>query len=266
MRLFLALAFMLSAPIISAQTLTISPYEGDGQTGQPGFPVEIPPVVRVTDSYGLPAAGHTVNFSILEGGGLVSGAVQTTNSQGLATVGGWALGTQPGVKKLQAALDGADGSPVVFTATAEAKTDVVVQLELEGPIIAGEPFLYELVITNNGPYTVDGVLVKTEHGAPILPNSIAWLCEAAPGSSSCGADNGSGPVMDFVDLPQMGEVAYIIASRVPINLSSGQATSRAKIELPAGFSLVQPESGADQATGEIQPNTKPIFQDSFEAD
>lgn len=247
----------------SALALSIEIYAGDNQTGQPGFSVPIDPAVRVTDDFGLPVSGETVTFSIESGGGLISGSTPTSNSQGVATIGSWALGTQPGVKELRATLDGADGSPVIFTAVAEAATDLQVSLELEGPITAGEPFLYQLTITNGGPYTANGIEVSMDYDPQIEPGSIAWLCEPGGGSASCSAD-GVGPLLDYADLPPLGEVVYTIASAVPGNLSSGEVTSSAEIQPPVGILLSDPSAGSDSATGQINPNLEPIFSDRFE--
>jgi len=247
----------------SASALSIEIHAGDNQTTQPGFSVPIDPAVRVTDDFGLPVSGETVNFSIESGGGLISGAAPTTNSQGVATIGSWALGTQPGIKELSASLAGADGSPVIFTAIAEAATDLQVNLELESPITAGEPFLFLLTITNEGPYTANGIEVSMEYDPAIEPGSIAWICEPGGGSADCGAD-GVGPLLDYADLPPLGEVTYTIASAVPVQMSEGEVTSSAEIQPPVGILLSDPSAGSDSATGQINPNLEPIFSDRFE--
>ena len=101
--------------IAPATTLTL--VAGDGQTADAGSAVRVRPQVRVTDELGLPVAGFGVTFVVTGGNGSVTGASQTTNSNGLATVGSWVLG-DAGANTLEARATGLNGSPVVFTATA----------------------------------------------------------------------------------------------------------------------------------------------------
>jgi len=254
----------LSLPALSSEHLSIEIYDGDNQTAAPGHTVPIDPAVRVTDDFGLPVSGESVTFSIESGGGLISGSNPTSDSQGVATVGSWALGTQPGIKELRATLDSDTSQTVVFTAIAEGETDLRVNLELEGQITAGEPFLYLLTITNEGPYTANGIEVTMGYDPAIKPESIAWICEPGGGSSDCGSD-GVGPLLDYADIPPLGEVVYTVSSEVPVNLVDGDVTSSASIDPPVGILLTDPSAGSDSATGQISPNTAPIFQDRFEA-
>ena len=246
---------------VSAQSIEI--FEGDNQTGDLGFPVAVDPAVRVTDSFGLPVSGESVTYSIESGGGLVSGSNPTSDPQGIAAIGSWALGTQPGVKELRATLDSDSSQTVVFTAVAEGETDLRVNLELEGTITAGDPFLYLLTLTNDGPYTANGIEVSMDYDPKIEGGSLAWICEPGGGSADCGSD-GVGPLLDYADLPPLGEVTYTVSSSVPVQLSDGQVTSSAEIQPPVGILLTDPATGTDSATGEINANTAPIFSDRFE--
>ena len=92
---------------------------GSGQTTPVGTPVSVPPVVRVTDQGGNGVAGVEVTFSVVSGGGNVSGAVRSTNAAGRATVGSWTLGATPGPNSLAATVKGGSiaGNPVTFNAT-----------------------------------------------------------------------------------------------------------------------------------------------------
>ena len=101
--------------LASATTLTI--VAGDGQTGDAGKKVATAPSVRVTNDLGQGIAGFGVTFVVTGGNGSVTGASQTTNSNGFATVGSWTLG-DPGANTLEARAEGLNGNPAVFTATA----------------------------------------------------------------------------------------------------------------------------------------------------
>jgi hypothetical protein len=100
-----------------AHATTLEIVAGDGQMGSPGSPVTVRPSVRVTNDAGRRVAGFGVTFVVTGGNGSVTGASQTTNSNGVATVGSWVLG-DPGSNTLEAQATGLNGSPAVFTATA----------------------------------------------------------------------------------------------------------------------------------------------------
>ena len=74
---------------------------GNTQAVRYGTPVSIAPSVVVTNAAG-PMEGVTVTFTVTAGGGTVSGGTQSTNAQGIATVGSWTLGPAPGVNTLRA--------------------------------------------------------------------------------------------------------------------------------------------------------------------
>jgi hypothetical protein len=257
--------FILGFPLLaflpfSVMALNLSIEDGDGQTADPGSAVAVPPSVLVTNEEGVPVAGETVTFSIYSGGGLISGAIQPTNSQGVAQVGSWVLGHQPGPMKLQAETD--DSSSILITAHAVGETDLRVDLDADTTIVAGDPFFYALTISNEGPYTADGILVSMTFDSLIETESISWTCDAWGAGSDC-ASSGSGSLMDSVDLPPSGEVVYTVSAAVPINLTSGHITSSADITPPEWIMLTDPGSGTDSASSDISANPKPIFSDRF---
>lgn len=83
-------------------------------TASPGAAVLELPSVLVSDASGAPLAGAHVTFSVTSGGGTVSGGSATTNASGIATVGSWTLGANPGTNTLVARI----GSLPVVTFTA----------------------------------------------------------------------------------------------------------------------------------------------------
>ena len=88
--------------------------DGDGQTGLVDFGVNIPPSVKVLDSYGNGVEGIAVTFSVMSGGGSVTDATPTTDALGVAAVGKWTLGAAPATNTLDAT---ASVGTVGFTAT-----------------------------------------------------------------------------------------------------------------------------------------------------
>src|SRR5439155_491853 len=90
---------------------------GDGQSATVGTAVATDPSVIVRDRFGNPVANVAVTFAVASGNGGVTGANQTTNASGVATVTSWTLGTTVGTNTLRATSQGLNGSPVIFTAT-----------------------------------------------------------------------------------------------------------------------------------------------------
>ena len=93
---------------------------GNNQSATAGGLVATPPSVKVTDANNNPVANVAVTFTPGPGSGSVTGGVALSNNLGIATVGGWRLGTTPGAQTLIASASGLTGSPITFSATAVA--------------------------------------------------------------------------------------------------------------------------------------------------
>lgn len=126
----------------------IEPIEGTDQAAPAGSAVGTRPAVRVTEG-GEPVPGIEVTFRVAEGGGSVDGATQITNAEGIARVGAWVLGAEPGINRLEAAGEGLTGSPVVFTAQATAGSSVarmVFQVQPPDEVDERERFRVEVAL------------------------------------------------------------------------------------------------------------------------
>ena len=88
----------------------------DGQTASTGTAVAVVPAVRVRDAAGAPLAGVVVSFAVTAGGGSVVNTSAVSDASGLASAGGWTLGTATGTHTLQASATGF--APASFSATA----------------------------------------------------------------------------------------------------------------------------------------------------
>ena len=100
-------------PVIPA---VVGAVQGQNQNGLVNTAVAAAPAVSVRGSDGRAAAGVPVTFTVLTGGGTVTGASATTNSQGVAIVGSWILGSSTGTNTMRAVVEGVDS--VTFTANA----------------------------------------------------------------------------------------------------------------------------------------------------
>lgn len=139
--------------------------QGDGQTAETGTPVAVAPAVRVTDSADNPAAGVAVDFVVTMGDGSVVGASQTTGTDGVAQVGRWTLGDEPGENVLEARAGSLEGSPVVFTAQATGSEPQVNRLVYRFPppqhAKLNQPFAVKvaLVDADGNVVPLDGILI-----------------------------------------------------------------------------------------------------------
>jgi leishmanolysin len=114
-----ALAFTASA--IAGPAASVELQAGNGQTAPQGTALPVAPAVLVHDGYGNVKRGARVTFAVTGGGGVVTGALQNTDADGVAAVGGWSMGPA-GPQALNATVSGTGvaGNPVGFTATSTA--------------------------------------------------------------------------------------------------------------------------------------------------
>jgi plastocyanin len=122
----IALAILLSScggdnggtPPSTVTIAKASSNSGDAQTGTVGQALGLPLQVVVTDA-GAASAGTTVTWATTASGATVSPTSAVTDANGIATTA-WTLGTTSGSQTATATLSGANGSPVSFSATANA--------------------------------------------------------------------------------------------------------------------------------------------------
>ena len=91
---------------------------GDAQTVNAGSTVPVAPSVVVTDVSDNPVPGASVTFTVVLGGGSVTGGNATTGANGVAQVGSWILGPLSGPNGLQATVAGLPAVDVTFAASA----------------------------------------------------------------------------------------------------------------------------------------------------
>jgi len=106
-----------TAPAVAVIAMTASA-SGDAQSAQIGTALPNPLRVVVTLS-GAPQPGKTVSWAATGTGASVNALTSVTDASGIATTS-WTLGSTVGTQNATAALAGATGSPVTFSATASA--------------------------------------------------------------------------------------------------------------------------------------------------
>jgi len=169
-----------TATVVPGAAATMVANAGSGQTAAVGTAVSTPPSVLVTDDNDDPVPDVIVTFSVTSGGGSVTGAVDTTDATGVATVGSWTLGTSAGVNELAAASPGL--SPVTFTATGTTgAASAVITISGDGQSGAGgAPLAQPLVVA-----------VADQYENPIEGIQVSWATafgSVDPASSQTDAD------------------------------------------------------------------------------
>lgn len=210
----------------SATTLTI--VAGDGQTASAGSRVATAPSVRVTNDLGQGVAGFGVTFVVTGGNGSVTGASQTTNSNGFATVGSWTLG-DPGTNTLEARATGLNGSPAVFSATAndngggdggggggDDSDHLIFQVQPASPQQADRDFSPPVVVT------------IVDVAGNVVPSNAEVRVSVVPalrlkGHEKRKADGGVA-VFDDLRIKDQG-TGFVLTATVPQRPELGQATS-----------------------------------------
>ncbi len=144
------------------------------QTGTAAIPVTNAPSVTIRDGRGYPVSGVTVTFSVVTGGGTMTGATATSDANGVATIGSWTLGSTAVTQILQASATMSNGtvSRVQFYATATPATSAVsTMIKVSGDSVAHSgqgttPLVTPTVrILNAGGQPVFGVTVTFTAGA-----------------------------------------------------------------------------------------------------
>lgn len=144
---------------------------GNNQTGAKAAPVGTAPRVLVRDAFANPVAGVAVQFTVTSGGGSVTGATQTTDSNGSAVVGSWTLGAAGGTNTLTATFPGTTVPPVVFTATAADGGTISIGTGTNQAAMAGTPVP-----------TVPTVVVRNLGGTPMAGMQVTFTVTAGGGT------------------------------------------------------------------------------------
>ncbi len=145
-----------------AVTLSKASSSGDAQTDTIGAPLAAPLRVLVQED-GAPKAGATVTWTVLTGGGQLSAATSLTGADGVASID-WTLGNTAGAQTARAAVSGASGSPLGFTATATAgHAATLVELagdNQSGILAAAFPTPLTVQVSDRAGNAVSGVTVN----------------------------------------------------------------------------------------------------------
>lgn len=119
----------------------------DKQSATVGTAVPIAPAVVVKDNTGTPVPNAVVTFAVASGGGTITGnPTITTGSNGVATLGGWTLGTVAGANTLTATVSTFAPVTISATGTAGAATAVAADSGNAQAGVTGTPLAKALVV------------------------------------------------------------------------------------------------------------------------
>ncbi len=196
----------------AAQSLTAN--GGASFTGTAGQPLAgALPSVKVTDAGGNPVTGVAVTFAAAANSGTLSGATQTTDGNGIATLGGWILSATPGSDVVNATAAGVTGS-TAFTATGTAASGAlgVSITDQRDYVQAGRVLTYTITVGNSGSSNLTSVAVTDTLPAELDTAGARWQCIPVNGAT-CTA-SGSGNLTDTADLPAGSSVVYLLTATV----------------------------------------------------
>jgi 5-hydroxyisourate hydrolase-like protein (transthyretin family) len=151
---------------------TVEVVAGDEQQGVAGVALAAPLVVSVVDAHANPAGGVVVDFTVVEGGGLLAAPSAITDAEGRASMA-WTLGTGAGANAAEASTPGA--APASFTATGLAGPPVeLLALAGDGQSgIAGETLFAPITVA-----------VVDEHGNGVLGLEVELAISGGGGALS----------------------------------------------------------------------------------
>jgi len=213
----LPLAETAPIAILAAPPTQIAVVSGAAQSGVVADTLALPLVVRARDSYGNPAPGAVVRFSVTGGGGAIDavagGAVNSdasADASGIARCDVWRLGTAAGAgNSARAALVATPSSFVSFTAT--ALPDTAFTLSLAPGAVSLAPTQTALVTA-----TARDAYSNPVPGAALTlylagPGAVDGTLQALGGATTGGPGSQSGITSSLGALP----VRYVAPASAP---------------------------------------------------
>jgi hypothetical protein len=176
-------AALFGATSTAREPAALTVISGANQTAAAGSALADALVVKVTDQYGNPVPGVTVNFSVTAGAASLSSATAATGSDGKAQVN-VTLGTTPGAVTISASVAGI-ATPVTFTATATVGPAV------PPSIVNGNNQSAAVANALAGPLVVK---VADQYGNPLVGVAVTFAITGGSGTLSApsAVTNGSG--------------------------------------------------------------------------
>jgi hypothetical protein len=240
-------------PNLPPEAAVLAMAGGNSQSAPAGQALANPIGVRVTDDNGDPVADVTVGWSAAEGGSVSASSV-STDADGHASVT-WTLGPTAGSQTATATVDGLDGSPVHFTATAVETGEITLTVTQQPPgsVLATEVF---------APEDQPAVRLLDSGGAPMAGEVVTASVESGGGTlqGAPTATTDANGIAAFADLGIDGDGAQVLGfaaagasvSSTAVNLQPlpPEATT-GKWDAPVQWGTIVPLHMALLPTGKI---------------
>ncbi|HLX59751.1 MAG TPA: hypothetical protein VKX17_00585 [Planctomycetota bacterium] len=132
---------------------------GNNQTAPVGTAIPNVVCAFVGDQYLNPVAGVTVTWGSVVGGGSITGETQQTNASGIATLGSWTLGPDPGLNTITATAPGVNS--IAFNATGAVPARMAIAAGNNQFAPAGSPVLGVVcvIVTDQNNNAISGTTV-----------------------------------------------------------------------------------------------------------
>lgn len=179
---------------------------GDNQSAVVNTVVAVAPSIVLKDSFGNPISGVGVTFTVTGGGGSVTGASQTTDAGGVATVTSWKLGTLVGPNTLVATTPNNGSVTFAATGTVGIASNLAAATPLTIPGVVSTPVTPPpgVRVTDAFGNSVSGVAVTfaagtgtTATGTSVTTNTLgvatvgSWTLGSTVGAYTLTATSGS---------------------------------------------------------------------------
>ncbi|HKU62848.1 MAG TPA: galactose oxidase-like domain-containing protein [Gemmatimonadales bacterium] len=177
---------------------------GNSQSAPTGQALANPISVRVTDENGDPVSDVAVDWTAANGGSVSASSVPTDNDGRSGVT--WTLGPTAGSQTATATVDGLEGSPVHFTATAVEAGEITLTVTRQPPTSA----LTAEVFT---PETQPAVRLLDPEGAAMAGEAVTASVESGGGTlqGETTATTDANGIASFGDLGIAGNGAQVLA-------------------------------------------------------
>ncbi len=228
-------AFAPTAPPTATFTATatlgtqimVTATTGNNQSATVNTNVAAAPVAQVTDQFGNPVpSGTPVTFSVVSGGGSITGGSTTTDINGFATLGSWKLGTVAGSNTLSVTTGGAPPATITATAVAGAPASITISAgnnqsavvntmvavapsvqvfdSFGNPVSTGTPVTFG--VASGGGSVVGGAAATNASGVAALGS---WTLGTLAGTNTLSVTSGAAPAATFTATGVAGGAASI---------------------------------------------------------
>src|SRR5207237_1392356 len=214
------------------------------ETGTATCALTMSPSVIVKDANGNPVAQVAVTFAVAPGNGTITGASQTTNASGVATVGSWTLSATAGPNTLTATSGSLTGSPVTFTATGTAGAAAT--------IAANSP-TSQSATAGTAVRSPPSVIVKEAGREPWRQVAVTFTPAAGSGSGTGGARTSKGSVTGGTQTTNGSGIATV--GSWTLSATAGSNTLTATSGSLTGSPVTFTATGTAGAAATIAPNS-----------